>query len=84
MRYTKKNAIAAFKRLAETCGRTIGGESGQWGLEINTYFGYRIVQYMENGGESHPFQEGCLPCGEFCRACHAAANVIEWCGFAPG
>jgi hypothetical protein len=52
-RYTNKDAFAAFERLARAYNLTIGTLPGAYGLD--TYQGYKIIRYCENGGEAEPF-----------------------------
>jgi hypothetical protein len=57
MKYTKKEVVGMFERLAKAMNKRIdGGIYDGLGLDYNSiYGGYVIVEYGDLGSESHPF-----------------------------
>ena len=55
MRITKKILIKKLEVLAHLMGKTVGYSEGHWNLDHNSiYGGYKIVEYLDKGGERHP------------------------------
>ena len=90
MRYGKKDAANALKRLASMCGRSSEtykqGEDGRYhaqigavGMDYNPIYGGCVPHtvYNAGGGLSMPFGEYRMTAREFCRAVRLVEGVLR-------
>ena len=79
MKYTKLEVKGMFTRLAKAMNKRT--DAGSWdglGLDYNSiYGGYVIVEYGENGSESHPFGSFRRSAKEMYLSMHMAAQALE-------
>ncbi len=69
MRITRKLLDLQLGWLLKLLGKEQGFKPGQWGLDYAAcYGGYVIVEYEENGGESHPLGQRRLSVKELSHA----------------
>ena len=55
MRMTRKILTKKLEVLCKFMGKTVGYKEGEWNLDYaQCYGGYKVVEYMANGGEDHP------------------------------
>jgi len=87
MRYTKRDAINAFKRLCEARGkenaddgkyRNINPPTGAWILDCNhTYGGYKIAEIANEHGGERDVTYTRLSTREFIEACDFTLSVLD-------
>ncbi len=79
MKYTKSEVQVMFGRLAKAMNKRI--DAGSWnglGLDHNSiYGGYVIVEYGENGSESHPFGPVRRNAKEMYLSMHMTTQALE-------
>lgn len=82
MRYTRKDAEAAFERLCKATGHRIASsydDIGAWELDYaSEYGGYTVNEIVNDaGGVNRPLGDQRRSAREFCDAVYFAERVLE-------
>ena len=79
MRYSEKDAAAAFERLAKLLGKTVttgGQHEGTWRLDYAPEYGGFEVREFDGHGEAQPLGSQRMPARQFCEAVWFAEKVL--------
>lgn len=78
MRYTRKQAEAHFRKLAEFFGKPIGYKPGCWYFDYETvYGGGAVIEVTEDRHCCRIFTQHRLKPREFCMMCDAILEAVE-------